>query len=421
MGVMALPGKRVLSGLLIAFAVAAGASAPARPVVAAQPPRPRVVFVNPGMTGEVFWTLVSKTMQAAADQFGIDLIIDTAERNRVRMKQLALATILGSHKPDALVLVNEEQASVDLLAAADAQGIKVLMLLNDVIGEDRQASGEPGERYRNWLGAIVPDNRGAGRRMAEALGRFADAQALTAGDGTGERPVIALYGDTVTPASIERNGGLADVLAAGTFGLSLDHALVADWDAGKAHDLVDRVLKRYARRGARRPVGVWAANDPMALGAIRALRENGFAPGADVGVVGLNWSPEALGAISQGALLTSDGGHFFAGAWAMVVLMDYFDGLHLPGAEPTIAFHMHPVDATNVAAFRAAIGGIIERGAFDEIDFSRFRLGRDGDPASYDFSLGALGAAIAGEDPVFPKSAFSQQECPDPCALTSAH
>ncbi|PTW61737.1 monosaccharide ABC transporter substrate-binding protein (CUT2 family) [Breoghania corrubedonensis] len=417
---MAFPGKRVLTPFVAVVALVVSAVGPVRAAGAAERERPRVVFVNPGVTGEVFWTLVSRTMQEAADQFGIDLTIDVAERNRVRMKQLALATIHGANKPDVLVLVNEEQASVELMKQADAHGIKVLMLLNDIVGDDRKQTGEPGQRYRNWLGAIVPDNRGAGRRMAEALGRFAEDRGLEAPGDSGERPIIALYGDTVTPASIDRNGGLAEVLGEGGDRLTLDHALIADWDEDKAHDLVDRVLKHYARQGARRPVGVWAANDAMALGAIRALRENGLLAGTDVGVAGLNWSPAALAAISSGTLVTSDGGHFFAGAWAMVVLKDYFSGLDLPASPPTIAFSMSPVDAGNIDAFRAAIGDVIEREAFDEIDFSRFLIGPHGDPSAYDFTLDALAAAV---EPVqqAQQAQQAQKDCSGRCALTSAH
>lgn len=353
--------------------------------------RPRVVFINPGITGEVFWTLVSKTMLAAARQLDIDLSIDTAERNRVRMKQLAMANILSEKKPDAIVLVNEEQASVELMEAADARGIKVLMLLNDIVGKDREATGEPGERFKNWLAAIVPDNRSAGRRMAEKLAEFAGDKAPSAQHA---RPIVAFYGDTITPASIDRNGGLHDVLASGETGLELDHALIADWNREKARTLMNRVLQHYGRLGKRRPVGVWAANDPIALGAADALRENGLVPGQDVGVVGLNWSPEALEAVREGTLLMTDGGHFFGGAWAMVVLRDYFDGTDLTKADPTVRFAMSPVDANNLDSFQGSVGTVIMRDAFDEIDFTRFLVGKNGSPANYDFSLGALIAAV---------------------------
>ncbi|MDJ0932036.1 hypothetical protein [Breoghania sp.] len=91
---MAYSGRRMFV-LTVLTAIAMGVGAFVRSASAASGERPWVVFVNPGTTGEVFWRLVSHTMQAAADQFGIDLTIDMAERNRVRMKELALATILG--------------------------------------------------------------------------------------------------------------------------------------------------------------------------------------------------------------------------------------------------------------------------------------------------------------------------------------
>lgn len=386
-----MPRKGLLHRLVIAAVLACVVGAfPRSAEAGGEAQKPRVVFINPGITGEVFWTLVCRTMQAAADQLDISLTIDTAERNRVRMKQLALATIRGSNKPDAIILVNEEQASVDLMEEADARGIKVLMLLNDIVGKDREETGEPGERFRNWLGAIVPDNRSAGRRMALKLAEFAERRY---GKRAGVRPIIAFYGDTITPASIDRNGGLTDVLETGETGLTLDHALVADWNAKKARELMDRVLKHYGRVGSRKPVGVWAANDPIALGAIQALRDNGLTPGKDVGVVGLNWSPEALAAVEDGSLLMTDGGHFFGGAWAMVVLRDYFDGLDLARSGPTIHFEMSPVDVGNIGAFQNSVGQIITRDAFEEIDFSRFLVGGDGDASSYDFSLEALIAA----------------------------
>ncbi|MDJ0932033.1 hypothetical protein [Breoghania sp.] len=157
--------------------------------------------------------------------------------------------------------------------------------------------------------------------------------------------------------------------------------------------------------------GVWAANDPIALDAIEALRAHRLQPGIDIGVVGLNWSPEALTAISQGTLLMSDGGRFFAGAWAMVVLCDLFDGVGYPGSARTLRFQMSPVNAANIEAFRAALGDIIVRSAFDGIDFSRFLISKYGDPSDYDFSVPALIAAIRS----------GQKDCAGSCASLSVH
>lgn len=353
--------------------------------------RPQVVFINPGKTGEVFWSLVSSTMVAAAKQLNIDLRVEVAERSRVEMKRLAMATINAQDIPDAIVLVNEEQASVELLEAADARGIKVLMLLNDVVGKDRELIGEPGERNKCWLGAIVPDNRSAGKRMTQKLLDFAVER--QPGGGNPAYPLVGIYGDTITPASIERNGGLADMLR-DEDRLTLDHELIADWNREKARTLMNRVLQHYQRLGERRPVGIWAANDPIALGAIDALRDNGLEPGRDVGVVGLNWSPMALKAVADGSLLMTDGGHFFGGAWAMVVLRDYFDGRDVLAANRTVRFTMSPVHRGNLDDFSRTVGGIIMRGAYDEIDFSRFLIAKADQRSSHDFSLEALIAAV---------------------------
>ena len=65
---------------------------------------------------------------------------------------------------------------------------------------------------------------------------------------------------------------------------------------------------------------MWAANDPMALGAITALREAGYKPGVYVVVGGLNWSGGAVERVLKGEMIVTHGGHFLGGAWAMVVL-----------------------------------------------------------------------------------------------------
>ncbi len=395
---MAFPIIRKWWGLIIfaAFALAGIGTAfsfPHSVQANDRPDRPRVVFINPGATGEVFWSLVSQTMRAAAEQLDIDLVIETSERDRELMKRLALSTIQSFDKPDVLIIVNEEQAGTALLEAANADGVKVLMLLNDVVGETRQRLGEPGGRLGNWIGSLVAENRAVGRRLARALGAFAESRGLTAErrkDKSRMRPIVAVYGDMITPSAIERNGGLHDVVSNGEYGLVIEHELTADWDEEKARMLMDRVLGYYARSGSRRPVGVWAANEEMAMGAIRAMRANGMEPGVDVGIVGVNWAPEVFDAVEGGSMLVSEGGQFFAGAWAMVLLRDYFDGGGIAGKTKRVQIEMSPIFADNIAVFKKTVGHIILRGAFEEIEYARFLVGPDGDASDYDFGLDAL-------------------------------
>ncbi|WP_319773037.1 substrate-binding domain-containing protein [Breoghania sp.] len=400
---MVFPDIRKRSGWIIFTAlVSAWICAPVLvPSSAQADDRPRVVFINPGSDSEIFWSLVSQTMRAAAEQLEIDLVIKMAERDRKRMRQLALSSIQKIDRPDVLVLVNEEQAGASLLEAAHASGVNVLMLINDVVVRQSKRAGKPGTRLGNWIGSLVYNSRAMGQRLARALGAFAERNGLGASGGGDvketKRPLVALFGDAITPGSIERNSGLHEVVAGGEYGLVVDHELMAYWDKSKAQILMARALAHYARAGTPRPVGVWAANAAMAMGAIAALREAGMEPGVDIGVAAANWSPDALNAVENGSMEVVEGGQYFSGAWAMVLLRDYFDGGGIAVDRRQVLVEMSSIDAGNISTFRKTIGAIIERRSFGDIDYSSFLVGPGGDAANYDFSLDAL-MKVVGTD-----------------------
>ena len=118
-----------------------------------------IAFVNPGKHDEFFWPAVTAVMQAAAGQFGFKLEVAYAERDAQAMIEMGQTIIARADPPDFLVLVNEFQAASQLLPLADAKGVKTFMLLNSFYGQQATEMGRPGERYRNWIGSIVPDNR----------------------------------------------------------------------------------------------------------------------------------------------------------------------------------------------------------------------------------------------------------------------
>src|SRR5262245_23093259 len=130
-----------LLGLLLGSALlwAAPASTLA---AAATPPRPSVVFVNPGKSGEVFWDLVSDTMRAAAKQLDLDVEILTAERNRRTLLDLGLGVVARAQPPDYLIIVNEESAATPIIVAANAAGIKTFLLSNAFTGTEAKTRSE---------------------------------------------------------------------------------------------------------------------------------------------------------------------------------------------------------------------------------------------------------------------------------------
>src|SRR5215468_7600476 len=103
--------------------------------------RVNAVFVNPGKTGEVFWDLVSATMRAAARQLNIDVEIAYAERNHRLLREHGMAIVGRAAPPDYLIIVNEESAATPVVEAANAAGIKTLLLSNAFSGAEAERYG----------------------------------------------------------------------------------------------------------------------------------------------------------------------------------------------------------------------------------------------------------------------------------------
>lgn len=341
----------------------------------------KVSFINPGKEGERFWDMVTQTMQAAARDLDIELTVRYAQRNRIRMQQLGREVLNQPELPDYLVVVNEEQSAESTVQLADEKGVPVLLLLNDFTGRQRVRMGEPMQKYRHWLGSITPDNYDAGFRMADRI--------IRAAGGERGKPVhmLAIAGDKVTPASILRNEGMQKRVN-GASDVILDRLLYANWNQRDAQVMMERYLQ-WASRNQIRVQAVWAANDPIAQGAVNAMQKQGYRPGKDIMVAGLNWSPEGIEMVRQGELVLTDGGHFLGGAWSMVVLKDHAEGVDLSRWQGRIRFPMSAIDLSNVERYQNAFGDQ----NWDRVDFSRFRLNAI-NGSDYVFDLDALFRAL---------------------------
>jgi len=372
--------------ILLAVGMACGVLAPVSRAVAADARPLDIVFVNPGKTGEVYWDMVVQTMQAAGRKLDARVEVLTSERNYRTMQELGLGVVARTDKPDFLILSNEESAAVPILEAAEAAGVKTLLLSNTLIGNDAARLGAPRQILKTWLGDITTDLQTAGARMANALIGRARAEKWQSADG--KIHILGIGGDEITPSSIARNAGLQLAVAAAP-DVVVDRMLFANWTQSEAEQVTMNYLSWASRKGIR-PAGIWAGNDPMALGAIKAASTAGLAPGEDILVVGLNWSEDALRAIRAGRLLMTDGGHFLLGGWSIVLLRDYADGCDFAVASPHVEVKTSAITRANLAS----VGDLIKARAFDRIDFTRFRA-KAGRCGQYDFSSDALISSLA--------------------------
>jgi ABC-type sugar transport system substrate-binding protein len=346
----------------------------------------RVGFINPTGPPE-FWQLVSATMQAAAAQLGID--VDVRHSERSRDKAIAHARDFLKQRPplDYLIATNDVGAGGEIIKLADVARVKLILLNNDIDQKDWAEYGEPRTKYRHWLGSLTPDHEGGGYAIAEAI--LAEAARIKK---TRPLKLLALTGDAGTPASVERVRGLrravgvmTSLLGAGS--VELVGVRYLDWSAKTA----EASMREFVQKGPRIDA-LWAANDPMALGAMKALREGGFKPGVDVLVGGLNWNHEALQQVLSRQMVVTHGGHFLCGAWAMVILRDHRDGRDFSEEDARLQFPMGAIDLPLAQRF-PDVGKLDWR----KVDFTRFSKTRNPALKRYDFRpetvLGQLSSA----------------------------
>ena len=275
-----------------------------------------VVFLNPGKSTEAYWLSYAHFMQAAATDLGMPLQVIYAERNPQLMIEQARALLQGSHRPDYLVFVNEEYAGPEILRLSKDSGVKLFAVSSTLTADQQSLIGQSRERYPNWIGSLVPNDEEAGYLMASRL--IERGRAL---QPAGEMQLLAFSGAKQTPAAQFRERGLQRALAEHPE-VRLRQLVYSEWNRQRAYEQAQQLLPRHP--GARL---IWAANDEMAFGAMRAADELGRVSGKDLLFSTLNNSAEVLQARLDERVSVLVSGHFTAGGWAMVLLHDYDAGL----------------------------------------------------------------------------------------------
>jgi ABC-type sugar transport system substrate-binding protein len=307
-------------------------------------------------------------MMLAAQALGLELEVLYAERDHLLMLRQAEQVAQRRDAPDYIVIVNEKSTAPQMLEMLARSPARLLLMHNDLTAEQRRASGHERQRHANWIGSVVADNTRGGWRLMEALYRQL---------GEREPQIVGITGDPATPVSHERAQGVQDFVDHAGRGrlLQLVHG---DWSYADGEQKARVLLARYPQANL-----IWAANDSMALGALRAVPEGGSA----VRVGGMGGFPEALASIAAGALAASAAGHYLIGAWAMVLLHDHHRGADFAarGGPLHKLDYLYVVDRERVARYEQLLMRTPET-----IDFRAFSKVHNPKSGGYDFRLDAL-------------------------------
>lgn len=332
---------------------------------------PRVVFLNPGEPVErgtgPQWRLTSRYMLLAARALGLELEVLYAERDHLLMLRQAEQVAQSGSPPDYIVIVNEKSTAPQMLEMLARSPARVMLIHNDLTAEQRRGSGNERERHANWIGSVVSDNSRGGWRLMEALyGQLAER----------EPQILGITGDPATPVTHERAQGVQDFVDRAGRGrlLQLVHG---DWSYADGEQKARVLLARYPQANL-----IWAANDSMALGALRAVP-----PGSAVRVGGMGGFPDALASIAAGALAASVAGHYLIGAWAMVLLHDHHRGADFAarGGAVQKLDYLYVVDRERVGRYEQLLMRTPET-----IDFRTFSKVLNPKGGGYDFRLDTL-------------------------------
>ncbi len=340
----------------------------------------RVAFINPGKSDEAFWLASAQAMQAAANSLGQTLEVHYAQREHLRVFEIARTLVARppAERPDYVVFSNDYGTGPELLRLFDGSGIRVFMAYSKPSDDQLAQTGGPREKHPQWIGSLEPRAQDAGYLTARAL--IAQGRAARAHGPDGKLHLLAIAGDRSTPSSVRRNEGMLQAVRE-TADVVLDQEVHAGWTREKAAEQTEVLYTRYPQARL-----VWAGNDLMAFGAMATHERRGGTPGRTMWFSGVNTSAEAMDAIRSGRLAALAGGHFINGAWAMVMIHDHFRGHDFRDEGLMLERPMFALfDARLAEVFQSRFGQ-----GYDRIDFRRYSKAHNPRLRRYDFGFSQL-------------------------------
>ena len=272
-----------------------------------------------------FFVSVADGAKAKAKTLG--MTIDVQNANNADQASLDMATAALSKKPSVLIIDPVSSASGgSIVTQANSSGVPVVAF-------DRKPNA--GE-LKAFIGY---DAIQAGKNGAKALGEAVG----------GKGNVVEIQGIMGTSVAQERSKGFEEGLKAFP-GIKIVATQPAEFDRGKALDVMTNVLQSN-----RDIVGVYAANDEMALGVLAALKAAGLS--GKVKVVGNDGIADAVTAIKDGTLYATNAESPFAlGSEVMDLASKVANGVQVEKDKVLQGFLVKAADVPSYCAKLAGLG-----------------------------------------------------------------
>ncbi len=264
-----------------------------------------------------FWTLVSNFAQEAAQDLKIELSVYDAEKNQFLMVEQVKEVLSSPDKVDAILFQNFKLSAPALIKMAEEAGV-YSFLFNSPIHEKAEI-GKPRERYKFWIGEMLPDDTGISEVIVRLLINEAQRKKKVGKDK--KVHLIGISGRIADTASITRIKGLYNAIA-GRQDVVLHQVFNTDWGVEEGQVKALGALNRYPETTV-----VWSASYNITNGILKAINQHKLTVGKDIYTNSVGLMERVLKQVAEGEIIATTGGHYVEAALVLVLIYDFLHGI----------------------------------------------------------------------------------------------
>ena len=215
------------------------------------------------------------SIKETAEQLGVELKFSDGQQKQEN--QIKAIRSFIAMKVDVIGISPVVETGWDeVFREVKAAGIPLILV-------DRRAAVSE-ELYATYLGSdFVEEGRNAGRVMAKIV--------------NGKAKIVELVGTLGSAPANDRYKGFREILEAYPEMQIMD-SQSGDFTRARGKE----VMQEFLRRHGNQITALYAHNDDMAIGAIKAIEEYGLVPGVDIKIVSIDSIREAFQAMIDGKL-----------------------------------------------------------------------------------------------------------------------
>jgi len=269
--------------------------------------------------------------EEAANDLGMKLRVYDANNDPDKMiEQVRKAARSGIN---GIIFLAYQNTGERILQITEKNSIPTILINSQL----PQADLLPRTKYEYWIGSVFPDDEKAGSVLIQQLTNEARQ------NGIERFNVLAIEGNPKDESSIDRVRGFRSFMK---YLKEVDSfkSVAGNWNQIKAQEIFLSYYKTQSDVNI-----VWCANDNMALGVAKAIKELDLEEKIVVG--GVDWDKAVQEAILSGDMDVSVGGHFMDGAWAAVLLYDYLNGIDFANERLQFESPMAGITRANLKKF----------------------------------------------------------------------